>query len=162
MYFSNFENMVYEFNIAGKDTAIFLKDITRNVRFGRDVLANITVYDEYDIIGNETPEHIAEKFYGNPQYHWVIMLANECYDYASDFPLAQDILEQYISDKYDNPYGIHHYADNAGFVVNSDASGAVSVSNSDYEYSINESKRRIKIIPQIYVNQIISEFKKII
>ena len=162
MYFSNFENMVYEFNIAGKDTAIFLKDITRNIRFRRDVLANITVYDEYDIIGDETPEHIAEKFYGNPQYHWIIMLANDRYDYIADFPLSQNILEQFIADKYTNPYGIHHYANPKGFVVNSNAVGAVSVSNSDYEYTINESKRRIKIIPQMYVAQIISEFKKIL
>lgn len=154
--------MIYEFNIAGKDTAVFLKDITRNIRFRRDVIANISIYDEYDIIDGETPEHIAEKFYGNPKYHWVIMLANECYDYTKDFPLTQYILEQYIASKYDNPYGIHHYADSKGFIVNSDAPGAVSVSNSDYEYTINESKRRIRIIPQNYIDRIVSEFKKII
>ena len=162
MYFKNFENMVYEFNIAGQDTAMYVKDITRNVRFRRDILANITVFDEYDIIGDETPEHIAEKFYGNQQYHWIIMLTNERYDYRSDFPLSQYVLDKYISDKYDNPYGVHHYVDSKGFVVNSGTIGALSVSNSDYEYTLNENKRRIKIIPLIYVDKIISEFKKII
>ena len=109
MYFNNFENFVYEFNIGGKDTALLVKDITRNVRFRMDVLSNITVYDEYDILEGETPEHIAEKIYGNPQYHWIIMLVNERYDYLSDFPLSLFNLEKYINDNYDNPYDTHHY-----------------------------------------------------
>jgi len=103
MYFSNFDDFIYEFNINGKDVAILMKDITKNIRFRRDVFANITVFDEYDIQGDETPEHIAEKIYGNAQYHWVVMLANERYDYKSDFPLSQYSLEKYISDNYANP-----------------------------------------------------------
>ena len=162
MYFSNFDDFIYEFNIGGKDVAILMKDITKNIRFRRDVFANITVFDEYDIQGDETPEHIAEKIYGNAQYHWVVMLANERYDYKSDFPLSQYAIERYISDNYTNPYGTHHYVNNKGFVVDSDAAGAYPVSNSDHEYTLNEAKRRIKIIPQVYINNIINEFNNIL
>lgn len=162
MYFNNFENFVYEFNIGGKDTALLVKDITRNVRFRMDVLSNITVYDEYDILEGETPEHIAEKIYGNPQYHWIIMLVNERYDYLSDFPLSLFNLEKYINDNYDNPYDTHHYVNSLGFIVNSDAEGAYAVSNYEYETTLNESKRRIKIVPVYYIDRIMAEFKKII
>lgn len=161
--------MLYEFNIGGKDTAIFIKDITRNIRFRRDILANITVYDEYDIQEGETPEHIAEKLYGNPEYHWIIMLANDRYDYKSDFPLSQYVLEKYINDNYNNPYDIHHYVDSKGYIVNSPnvdinniTQPSYPVSNYDYEYTLNESKRRIKIIPIVYIEKIINEFKKTI
>jgi hypothetical protein len=162
MYFNNFENFIYEFNIGGKDTALLVKDITRNVRFRMDVLSNITVYDEYDILEAETPEHIAEKIYGNPQYHWIIMLVNERYDYLNDFPLSLFNLEKYINDNYDNPYDAHHYVNSLGFIVNSDAEGAYAVSNYEYETAINESKRRIKIVPVYYIDRIMAEFKKII
>jgi hypothetical protein len=60
------------------------------------------LYDEYDIIDGETPEIISEKFYGTPEYHWVVMLANEKFDYLNDFPLPESVLQKHISDSY-NP-----------------------------------------------------------
>lgn len=163
MYFEQFPNMIYEFDIKNKPTALVVKDITRNVRFRRDVLANITVYDEYDIMEGETPEHISEKLYGTPNYYWIIMLANERYDYIKDFPLTYAMLERYISDKYgDNLYGVHHYENDQGFVVNSDYVGASSISNYRYEDLLNESKRRIKIIPMSTIALILQNFKDII
>lgn len=162
MYFKNFPNFLYEFSINGKDTAVIVRDITRNIRFRRDVLANITIYDEYDIVDNESPETIAEKVYGNANYHWIIMLVNERYDYKNDFPLSSYDLEKYITDKYGSQkYSIHHYIDAKGFIVDSTAA-VNSVSNYDYEVSINESKRRIKIVPQYLIDKIITEYKKII
>lgn len=160
MYFNNFQNLLYEFNIDGKDTALYLKDITRNIRFRRDVLANITIYDVYDIVGNETPEHIAEKVYGNANYHWIIMLVNERYDYKTDFPLSYYDLEKYIDAKYGaNKYSIHHYIDTNGYIVDSTQVGATSVSNYDYEQTVNESKRRIKLVPSYLIDKIITEYK---
>ena len=81
MYFNKFPSILYDFDIGSKTSVIQVKDITRNIRFRRDVLANITIYDEYDVLDGETPEIIAEKVYGNPQYHWIVMLINDVYDY---------------------------------------------------------------------------------
>jgi len=162
MYFKNFPSFIYNYDIAGVDTALLVKDITRNVRFRQQILANITVYDEYDILDGETPEHISEKIYGNPDYFWVIMLSNDRYDYVNDFPLPQFTLEQYISDKYPNPYGVHHYLNVNGFVVDSSYAGAIAVTNKDYEYGVNETKRRIKIIPKFYIDKVLTDYKKII
>jgi hypothetical protein len=58
------------------------------------------LYDSYDIRDGETPEIIAEKLYGSSQYHWVIMLCNQRYNYLDDFPIASYELEQHIRDKY--------------------------------------------------------------
>lgn len=140
--------------------AILMKDVTRNIRFRRDVLANVTVYDEYDIVDGETPEIIAEKVYGNAEYHWIVMLANDRYDYRNDFPLTYVDLQRYIQDKYDaQADAIHHYLDARGYFVDSDFPGAVSVSNRQYEENINESKRRIKIISPQLVNTILKNFR---
>ena len=100
MYFDKFDKIYYDFEIKGKRQLHIITDITRNVRFRKEILANVTLYDEYDIKDGETPEMIAEKIYGNPKYHWVIMLSNECYNYLDNFPLSTRNLESYIKHKY--------------------------------------------------------------
>ena len=90
MYFKEFPEFLYDFRYGAYETKTsIVRDITRNVRFRKEVLDNIAVYDEYDIVDGETPEIIAEKIYGNPEYHWIIMLANQRYDYLTDFPLPE-------------------------------------------------------------------------
>jgi hypothetical protein len=222
MYFKDFPKFFYEFDIKGEKSLTAVKDITRNIRFRRDILSNITVYDEYDIQEGETPEIIAEKIYGSPEYHWVIMLANERNDYISDFPLSPDELDQYIYQKYANytddmdsdireavnsiaKESTHHFETPDGIVVFDksqfpeisfevrftleDGSGylldeysrqlvsensiedevqvldnflKVPVSNLEYESAINESKRRIKLIPPYLLTKIIQDFKDLL
>jgi hypothetical protein len=88
------------------------------------------------------------------------MLTNDIYDYASDFPLTQLAFDQYIIDKYSDLADTdHHYEDALGYVVNSDAPGAVSVSNRQHEEKINESKRRIKLISKDLISVVLKNFK---
>jgi hypothetical protein len=105
MYFRDFPMFLYDFRMDGnkRKTAI-VKDITRNIRIRKEVLANVTLYDEYDIVDGETPEIIAEKFYGTPEYHWIVMLTNEKFDYLSDFPLEETYLQRHIETKYNPNY----------------------------------------------------------
>jgi hypothetical protein len=162
MYFKDFNNFLYDFEIKGKREAKIVTDITRNVRFRRDVLANITTYDYYDIQEGDTPEIIAEKFYGNAQYHWIVMLCNERFDYRNDFPLTNPQLNSYVEAKYDNPDDIHHYENENGIVVNSDYPLARPITNRTYEDNVNESKRRIKIVSPAIISAILKNFKDLI
>jgi hypothetical protein len=163
MYFEDFPNFLYEYNIKGQNKSLVVTDITRNIRFRRDVLANVTVYDEYDIIDGETPEIIAEKIYGNAEYHWVVMLANNRFDYTYDFPMRIPVLEKFIEDKYgETADEIKYYIDANGFIVDSTASGAVSISHRQYEEKLNESKRRIKIVSPKLLDVILKNYKDII
>ena len=101
MYFKDFPSFYYDFKQNdGTTKSSIVKDITRNIRFRRDILANVTLYDRYDIRDGDTPEIIAEKVYGNAQYHWVIMLLNEKFDYISDYPLDEYSLVKYIDSVY--------------------------------------------------------------
>lgn len=103
MYFKEFPQFLYDFKYNDYETRTsIVKDITRNVRFRKEVLENISVYDTYDIVDGETPEIIAEKIYGNPEYHWIIMLANQRFDYITDFPLAESQLIKVAEDVF-NP-----------------------------------------------------------
>jgi len=102
MYFKDFPQYLYDFNYGNRVKTSVVVDITRNIRFRKEVLQNVTLYDEYDVVDGETPEIISEKFYGTPEYHWVIMLANGKYDYRFDFPMIEPVLQKHIADVY-NP-----------------------------------------------------------
>lgn len=162
MYFQKFPDVYYEFDIGGQTVLKPIKDITRNIRFRKAILENITLFDEYDVQDGETPEIIASKVYGSPTYHWVVMLANQRHDYATEWPMDYHSLNSYIAEKYTNPEAISHYEDAAGFIVMSDAVGAQPVTYYQHEVNVNESKRRIKLIDPALLNNILSQFRDII
>jgi hypothetical protein len=163
MYFKEFPQFLYDFKYGNTTKTSVVTDITRNVRFRKEVLENVTLFDEYDIVDGETPEIVAEKIYGDPEYHWIIMLANQKHDYISDFPLSEQALVKHIVATYGaQRYAIRHYVNAKGFIVNSTATGAVSVTNDAYERTLNESKRRIKIISPQVISTILTQYKELL
>lgn len=164
MYFKNIPLTLYPFSIGNTDKFIAVKDITKNVRFLSEVLSNITLYDEYDMIDGETIEIVSEKFYGTPDYHWILMLCNERFHYIDDFVLSYDSLIKMTKEKYgeSNLYSTHHYANSSGYIVDSTELGAIAISNIAYEESENEKKRRIKIIDSRLISMILNEFNRAI
>ena len=165
MYFKDFPKFIYDFKYSNSDNTktSVVKDITRNIRVRKEILSNITLYDEYDIVDGDTPEIIAEKFYGNPEYHWIIMLVNERFDYITDFPLEEYALVKVMQEKYGNElYNIKWYVDANGFVVNSTSPGAVAVTNEQWEREQNEKKRRIKLISNQLIGTILKNYKDVL
>ena len=162
MYFETFPKILHSYTGKdGKEVLVLLKDITRNVRVRKEVLASVTLYDEYDLRDGDTPEIVSERFYGSPEYHWIVMLVNERFDYATDFPLDAERLAAYVRQKYgaDNVDATHHYICPEGFVVNSDFPNATSVSNFQYEDELNEKKRRIRLISPQLLSTVLEHFE---
>lgn len=100
MYFKSFPSLFYSFTINGKIELRVVTDITANVRLRKEALEAVTIYETYDIKDGETAEIIAAKYYGDSQYHWAVMMINEKYDYIRDFPMAYEVLNEYIRLKY--------------------------------------------------------------
>jgi hypothetical protein len=160
-YFNYFPKVPY-FLDENNNSLEVITNLTTKFKFDNTFKENSVVYYDYIVKDGETPEIIAEKVYGSAEYHWIIMLANDKYDYIEDFPLSEPELVKVIASKYTNPSAIHHYEDANGFVVNSTAPGAVSVSNDQYERDKNEQKRRIKIISPNLINKILQEYKDLL
>jgi hypothetical protein len=170
MYFSNFKPVLVDFSQYGELPKQYLvSDLLQNVRLKTELLNNLVYYEEFDISDGDTPEIISEMFYGTPMYHWIIMLVNERYDYINDFPMPLPSLEVYITEKYgaNNVDNIHHYVTADGYVVNSDyvnAQGladALPITNYEHEAQVNESKRRIKMIPPAALADVLTQFREI-
>jgi hypothetical protein len=169
-YFNKFPDLLYPFDFGnGKGQRyIRVKDIAQNVRIRKEILGNITLYDTYDIQDGETPEIISERLYGTPNYHWVIMLANERYDFYNDFPLSSNALEEFCRNRYgeDKVYDPHfiwgerHFEDLDGNIVDGPAADGVrAISNYEYEFRRNEAKRRIKVLNSNVIAKVVAEIE---
>jgi len=84
-------------------------NITKRVRFRSYIKENFVNFDFYDVKSGETPEYIANEFYGDPQLHWIILHTNDIIDYYNDWPMTVPQFERYVRSKYDDIDAIHHY-----------------------------------------------------
>jgi len=70
--------------------------------FVRDKYSSkLSIYYPYDLQEGDTPEIIASKYYGDPERHWIVMLANDIVDPFFDFAMDYQIFNQYIEEKYE-------------------------------------------------------------
>ena len=158
MYFEKFPVTYY--SLDDRSSVQLVRNIFLRAVINDEIKNNYSVYDEYDIKDGETPEILASRIYDNSEYHWLILHMNDIIDPRFDWPLSTYNLIRYCQSKYDNMYDDHHYEDSDGKWVNSNAVGAVSVSNYQYEDALNELKRRIKILKPTYVDAVVQEFTK--
>lgn len=210
-YFDKFPKIQYD--ISGKQLSNYqtVTNIFFRVNFIREALQDSTTYYYHIIADSERPEIIAETLYGNPEAHWVVLMANNIVDPFYDWPLSYSNFTKYIRGKYGSvataKTTVHHYekvirreesfsgtVSETRFRINHDKltvngldvpydyyenleeTQAVntydmgegrtvietinreSISVYDYEDSLNEAKRTIKLIKPAYYNQIVSEF----
>jgi hypothetical protein len=63
-------------------------------------MQNISSYEKYVIRDGDKPETLAEKAYGNPEAHWIILYANDILDPHYDWPMDNRTFDKYIVKKY--------------------------------------------------------------
>ncbi len=227
MYFKSFPYTIY--SLDNTTTVQVITDITNRITLSDEVKSNLGLYDEYDVKDGETPELVADRFYNNPELHWIVLHYNEIIDPRFDWPLDTNNLNRYVAGKYANVNAVHHYEDasgdytngnvfllssadftefnvndaitnitntGTGYITQKNSSSNVRVTvatggfisgdrirntsntsssanitstvllsgtpvtNYTYEETVNESKRRIKILKASYIDAIVSDFKK--
>ena len=171
-YFNAFPKIYYD--AEGQNNPKLVTNLLRRVQIKQGLKESAALFDLYDIMGEDTPESVAEQYYGDQQYYWIILLFNNIKDRFYDWPMTSTQFETYINDKYSDVNGIHHYEvaqssgasssfDNSHMIqVNSTVSGATSVTNYDYEQRLQDKKSRIKLIRPEFLELISEEFKTLI
>ena len=165
-YFERFP--LYAYDLEDTQNQTLITDILRRVNLKSNVAANTLVFDEYNVQDGDQPDIVARKYYGDSELHWVIVTVNNITS-RYDWPLDQVALSDFVNDKYDNPDGIHHYEINATsgdttkkLIVASDTEGALPVTNYEHEETLNDNKRRIRILDRAYVSKFTEEFRNLI
>ena len=170
MYFSQFPLMVYD--LKGDKKFKLLPDILRRVKLRAGLSASRFVFDKYNVKENENPEDVAFKYYGDPTYHWVVLMVNNITDRYYQWPMTQPDFEEFLADKYGagSEDSVHHYElaqtsgkttsidDSHMLEVNSDTSGATTITNRQFEERQQNKLRQIRLLEDKYLDAFTEEF----
>ena len=174
MYFSSFPKMAY--SIDGTNNYKLVTDILRRVKLRANIRNGMFMFDNYDVQEGETPETIAFKWFGDAEYHWVILVTNDITDRYYQWPLTQPQFQEHLEDKYGvgNIDATHHYEidqssgpttsrDNSHTIeVNSDAAGATTITNREHEQREQDKLRQIRLLDPKYLTTFVEEFEQLI
>ena len=170
------------------DERILVKNIFRRAKLRTDVDRAITAYEFYTIKEGERPDIIANKFYDDPELDWVILIVNNITSIRDEWPLSNNDLNTHMIDKYGSESAlaeVHHYETreirdqhnrtvlegglevDQNFVfsytpiggVTQNISAAGPVSNYEYERTVNDAKRVIRILKEEYVSALVSDMR---
>ena len=176
MYFNAIPFIIYDSKGQGDYKEV--TNLLRRVALRTKVKTNVLFFDTYDVKEGETPEIIAHKLYGDPQLHWVILMINDITDRYHQWPMNTPQFLAYINDKYDNVDGVHHYeiAQSSGdtdtkievyensalYTGDSDFYASASiVTNFEYEESVQDKIRKIRLLDPSYIDQFVTEFQSL-
>jgi hypothetical protein len=96
-YFSYFPKTLYTLDSSNVDA---VTSIVSRFGFESSFKDNTAVYYEYNVQDSDTPEIIANKFYGDSEKHWVVLMLNQIIDPQFDWPLDQRTIISFINEKY--------------------------------------------------------------
>ena len=177
MYFQRFPLMAYD--VKGTKNYKLVTDILRRVKLRAGIKNGMFLFDNYDVKDGEKPEDIAFKWFGNSEYHWIILMTNNITDRYYEWPMTQPQFQEFLEDKYGlaNIDAGHHYEitqasgptsgsgpGDYSYLVecNSDEDGATSVSNRDYEQRLQDKYRQIRLLDKQFLGTFVNEFELLI
>ena len=169
MFFANFPVIPYD-SVGNSDFKL-VTNLLRRVAVRSKVKTNILLFDTYDVKEGETPEMLADKLYDDSELHWVILLVNDITDRYHQWPMNNNQFLAYINDKYDNVDATHHYeiSQVSGDTTikidigtdNTDYPTASIVTNAEYEETLQDKKRKIRLLDPAYLSSFVAEYQKL-
>lgn len=184
MYLSNLPNLLYP-SLNPNSNSSLDKDEVKNffirARINEDFFQNVIFYENYKVIGNDRPDNVSEKVYGNPDYDWLILMTNNIIDFYNEWPMSDTDFYEYLTQKYvgknynDTIYYVtEEIRDSSNRIllkgdirVDSDflfynpekqqeTNPVIAKSYLDFEKQENDKKRNIFLLKKEYVSEVIN------
>lgn len=188
---------------------LILTNILTRAKLLEDLQNNPMLFYQYSIQDGDTPEIIADKYYGDPYRYWIVLYSNQILDPMWQWPLTQQQFDAYIDSKYatqaddadQTPFeyaqtNIYEYQkitstkdlttdtetihytpvteeeynsitpDSNTYTFEDGSSTKITIDKRvvtvyDHEYELNESRRQIKVMNELYVPSMESQFTKL-
>ena len=176
-YFDRFPLMAYD--VAGDKNYKLLPNILKRVKLRAGLRSGAFLFDNYDVIDGEKPEDVAFKWFGDAEYHWIILMTNNITDRYYQWPLTQPQFQEHLADKYGegSEDAVHHYeipqssgptsgsgpSDYSHMVeCNSDEDNPAIITNRQYEQRLQDKYRSIRLLDKKYLKTFVNEFEGLI
>lgn len=165
-----------------------LKNLFKRAKIREDIYGDVIAFSKYTILGDDRPDNVAEKIYGDENLDWVVLISNNIINVKDEWPMGQNDFSRYLNNKYttDQLDEIHHYETNeirnrkgtlllekglhvdADFTYNFSESGTSSSINSvvpitffQHEIEKNDAKRTINLLKKELLSVIINDMRDI-
>ena len=172
----------------GSSDTVRVKNFWRRAKIREDFFGNFVLFTKYNVIGDERPDNVSEKYYGTPNLDWLVLASNNIIDIKNDWPMTEYDLNIYLNEKYspEQLTKIHHYETiewrdynnqlitkggqvvDESFKVEYLIGGQVktispirSVSFFEWEIQENENKRVIDLVKTEFVDTVLRDFERI-
>lgn len=99
-YFKHFPKTFYtpDTDTDGLDT---VTNVIARFKISDALVDNTNMFYPYDVQDTDTPEIIADKMYGTPERHWIVLSLNKIIDPQWDWPMRQENFVEYLNKKYE-------------------------------------------------------------
>ena len=168
-----------------------VKNLFKKGALREDIFQDLAFFTKYQIQGDDRPDNVAFKVYNDSGLDWLVLAANNVVNVKTEWPMTQLEYDQYLLDKYgtyEKINEVHHYETTEqrngrniiivpkGLRVASDYSityydssdgGMVTkypvktVTNYDYEESLQENRRNIFILKARYLPIVLDDLEDI-
>ena len=169
--------MVYD--VKGDGNYKLLPDILKRVKLRSGIRTGAFLLDNYDVVDGERPEDVAFKYYGDAEFHWVILMTNNITDRYYQWPLTQPQFQEHLEDKYGagNEDATHHFektkdsgkTSSSGpndfshkVECNSDDGDPDIITNRQYEQRKQDEYRQIRLLDKKFLGVFVEEFEGLI
>ena len=168
-----------------------VKNLFKKGALREDIFQDLSFFTKYQVQGDDRPDNVAFKVYNDSSLDWLVLAANNVVNVKTEWPMTQLEYDQYLLDKYgsyEKVNEVHHYETTEqrngrnvivvpkGLRVASDYSityydssdgGMVTkypvktVTNYDYEESLQENRRNIFILKARYLPIVLDDLEDI-
>ena len=113
-YFRQLPNLEYP-SLANDRTSAYdynqVKNIFKRAVLREDVINSYFQFNQYLIEGDDRPDNVASKVYGDANLDWVVLTTNNVINVRDEWPMSQNDLQNYLTNKYTTAElsYVHHY-----------------------------------------------------
>ena len=191
-YFSYLPDFEYVSRLSGSNISDYVrvKNLFKRTKVNETIFGDLTNFTKYKIIGNERPDQVAFKIYGDSNLDWLVMLTNNILNYQNEWPLQNDAFYDYLLTKYgteEKMFSAHHYETQEvkssdgviivpkGLEVPSNYSVTFydngqmktesllnTVSNYQYEQNIQDDRRNIFLLRRQYLSLALETMEEVL
>ena len=157
-YFSYFPTAKHD--IKNDGNGVELTNILRRFKIDSELSSKAEVFYNYQIQDGDRPDTIAEKYYGNPKYAWLVLHFNNIEDAIFDWPLFGNSFENNIIGKYGSIAAaqntVHEYRI---FLTHKDAVGVKTPAKKRIAYDGSVIQERSVVVDQATFNSTEAAYK---
>ena len=114
-YFRNIPDFNYVSRLDGqKNISEYntVKNLFKRAKIRDEIFNDLSYFTKYKVVGDDRPDQVAYELYGDARYDWVVLLANNVMNVASEWPKDQVSFYNYMIRKYGDEFkfnDVHHY-----------------------------------------------------